>query len=294
MEQAHRILSIYTRLLQQKVVNKYELSNEWGVSSRTIQRDIDNIRNFLYDTDEWHGYRKEITYNHKLESYEMDSSSSNHEVSLYFLLTLLETVSPDIDQHLYNYLELLIATFHTQHESELRSHLSKLKVGKRFDELNHIVTASRAINKSQKLYTDNHQEITPIGIQYYNFTFNLIYKMHDQILSTDLKQKLVTFSPNHFHAQSVYNSIEWVTFELVPELYELIRHRYQHKIIKLVNKKYYVIRIKMCVEDAINFCFTARNQARLVGPESTYQIVMKELLKLQETYLFTRLSANEY
>ncbi|MDK8176726.1 HTH domain-containing protein [Staphylococcus simulans] len=52
MEQAHRILSIYTRLLQQKVVNKYELSNEWGVSSRTIQRDIDNIRNFLYDTDE--------------------------------------------------------------------------------------------------------------------------------------------------------------------------------------------------------------------------------------------------
>lgn len=50
----------------------------------------------------------------------------------------------------------------------------------------------------------------------------------------------------------------------------------------------------MCVEDAINFCFTARNQAQLVGPESTYQIVMKELLKLQETYLFTRLSANEY
>ena len=100
MEQAHRILSIYTRLIQQKIVNKYELSNEWGVSSRTIQRDIDNIRNFLYDTDEWHGYRKEITYNHKSESYEMDSSSSNHEVSLYFLLTLLETVSPDIDQHL--------------------------------------------------------------------------------------------------------------------------------------------------------------------------------------------------
>lgn len=74
----------------------------------------------------------------------------------------------------------------------------------------------------------------------------------------------------------------------------MIRHRYPHKIIKLVNKKYYVIRIKMCVEDAINFCFTARNQARLVGPESTYQVVMKELLKLQETYLFTRLSANEY
>ncbi|MGN5883645.1 helix-turn-helix transcriptional regulator [Staphylococcus simulans] len=294
MEQAHRILSIYTRLIQQKVVNKHELSNEWGVSSRTIQRDIDNIRNFLYDTDEWHGYRKEITYNHRMGTYEMDSSISNHEVSLYFLLALLETVSPEIDQHLYNYLELLITTFHTQHETELRTHLSKLKVVKRYEQLSNIVLASRAIHTSRKLYVDSNKEITPIGIQYNNFTFKLMYKIDDHIQSTDLNQKTITLSPNHFHAQSIYNTIHWVTFELVPELYQLIRHKYPHEIIKLVDKKYYVIRIKMCVEDAINFCFTARNQARLIGPESTYQIVMKELLKLQESYLFTRLSNSEY
>lgn len=291
MEQAHRILSIYTRLLQQKVVNKHNLSHEWQVSSRTVQRDIDNIRNFLYDTDEWHGYRKEITYNHKLETYELDSSDSNNEVSLYFLLTLLQTISPEIDQHLYNYLELLIATFHTQHESELRTQLSKLKVRKQDNLCGNMVLASQAINNNQKLYIDINKEVTPISIQYYNFTFNLVYKVYDQIKSADLAQQKFILSPNHFQSQSINSSMQWITFELTSDFYHQISHKYTHEIIKSVDKKFYVVRMKMCLEEAINFCFTARHQVRLIGPENIYQAVMKELLKLQEAYLFTRISS---
>ncbi|WP_240621109.1 hypothetical protein [Staphylococcus devriesei] len=46
MDRAFRILTIYNRLLQHKVVNKKSLTLELKSSARTIQRDIDDIRNF--------------------------------------------------------------------------------------------------------------------------------------------------------------------------------------------------------------------------------------------------------
>ena len=46
MDRAFRILTIYHRLLQNKSVNKQSLTLELETSPRTIQRDIDDIRNF--------------------------------------------------------------------------------------------------------------------------------------------------------------------------------------------------------------------------------------------------------
>ena len=41
-----RILEIYSRLLAGEVINKQSLSEEYNVNPRSIQRDIDSIRDF--------------------------------------------------------------------------------------------------------------------------------------------------------------------------------------------------------------------------------------------------------
>ena len=46
-DKAERILSIYSRIRDGKIVNKLEEADRFGVSSRTIQRDIGDIQNFL-------------------------------------------------------------------------------------------------------------------------------------------------------------------------------------------------------------------------------------------------------
>lgn len=66
MEQAYRILNIYTRLVQQQTVNKSDLAERFNVNKRTIQRDIDNLRNYLYENGSWH---TQILYDTKTESY---------------------------------------------------------------------------------------------------------------------------------------------------------------------------------------------------------------------------------
>ena len=42
-----RLLSIYARLLNGRVLNKRELAQEFGVTARSIQRDLESLRSFL-------------------------------------------------------------------------------------------------------------------------------------------------------------------------------------------------------------------------------------------------------
>ncbi|GEP85195.1 putative DNA binding protein [Staphylococcus piscifermentans] len=65
-EQAYRILNIYTRLVQRQTVNKSDLAERFDVNKRTIQRDIDNLRNYLFENGSW---QTQILYDAKAESY---------------------------------------------------------------------------------------------------------------------------------------------------------------------------------------------------------------------------------
>lgn len=46
-DKVERVLSIYTKLMNGALVNKATEAINYGVNERTIQRDIDDIRNYL-------------------------------------------------------------------------------------------------------------------------------------------------------------------------------------------------------------------------------------------------------
>ena len=61
-DKAGRILSIYTRLKQGKVIYKQEESIRYGVAVRTIQRDITDMQCFLQEQASLFGEIHEIVY----------------------------------------------------------------------------------------------------------------------------------------------------------------------------------------------------------------------------------------
>ncbi|HEC2153045.1 HTH domain-containing protein [Staphylococcus delphini] len=69
MNQPYRLLSIYQALIGGKTVNKVDLANKWEVSTRTIQRDIAHIRNFMYESCDWFMEDDPIVYDHENDSY---------------------------------------------------------------------------------------------------------------------------------------------------------------------------------------------------------------------------------
>lgn len=71
-----RILEIYSRLLSGEVIHKEELAREYSVNPRSIQRDIDSIRNFCSNRTISHGEPVEIKYDRKAKGFRMTHSRS--------------------------------------------------------------------------------------------------------------------------------------------------------------------------------------------------------------------------
>ena len=67
-----RTLGIYTRLLGGYSVNKVEEAQRYGVNERTIQRDIDDIRNFLETDVENTGIINSVVYDRFEKGYKLE------------------------------------------------------------------------------------------------------------------------------------------------------------------------------------------------------------------------------
>lgn len=66
---ANRILTIYDRLRKEYVLSKKEIASEFGVNARTIQRDFDDISDYL--ADNFQG--EEIIYDYQARGYIIDN-----------------------------------------------------------------------------------------------------------------------------------------------------------------------------------------------------------------------------
>lgn len=67
-----RILAIYSKLMNGNIVNKYEEANYYQVNERSIQRDIDDIRNYLEQEATEHGIVNEVIYDREKKGYRLD------------------------------------------------------------------------------------------------------------------------------------------------------------------------------------------------------------------------------
>lgn len=83
-DKMERVLGIYTKLMNGYLINKTEEAQKYGVNERSIQRDIDDIRNFLELDAENTGYINTVIYDRVKKGYHMEQiyklKLSNSEV----------------------------------------------------------------------------------------------------------------------------------------------------------------------------------------------------------------------
>jgi predicted DNA-binding transcriptional regulator YafY len=71
--QIERILQIYSKLSDGYMVNKSELAIQYGVNERSIQRDIDHIRDFLENKTIEDGVVNSIIYDRAIKGYRLET-----------------------------------------------------------------------------------------------------------------------------------------------------------------------------------------------------------------------------
>lgn len=67
-----RILTIYSKLMNGAIVNKAEEAANFAVNERSIQRDIDNIRNYLEQNASEYGISNEVIYDREKRGYRLE------------------------------------------------------------------------------------------------------------------------------------------------------------------------------------------------------------------------------
>lgn len=72
MDKNDRTLFLYTRLLEGQAVNKKELAQEFGTSEKSIQRDIETVRDFLEKEALEKGYGSQLIYDSKVKGYRLE------------------------------------------------------------------------------------------------------------------------------------------------------------------------------------------------------------------------------
>ena len=111
-----RILYIQQMLVQGGVLNKQQTADRFGVSEKTIQRDLDTLRNHFADSEP----RREILYNSAKGGYLLDDTLSRFLTSSEILAVckiLLESRSM-VKEEMFPILDKLISVSYTH----LRAH----------------------------------------------------------------------------------------------------------------------------------------------------------------------------
>ena len=72
-DKIRRVLQIYTKLSDGYIINKAEEAQGYGVNERSIQRDIDDIRNFLDADSERTGVVNSIVYDRPEKGYRLET-----------------------------------------------------------------------------------------------------------------------------------------------------------------------------------------------------------------------------
>ena len=67
-----RILGIYTKLMNGSIVNKAEEARQYGVNERSIQRDIDDIREYFENETADIGFINSVTYDRSAKGYRLE------------------------------------------------------------------------------------------------------------------------------------------------------------------------------------------------------------------------------
>lgn len=69
-----RILFLYTQLIQGRTVTKRELAEQFGVNEKSIQRDLEDIRNFLDSQAIEQGYGSQLVYDIRAKGYHLEQN----------------------------------------------------------------------------------------------------------------------------------------------------------------------------------------------------------------------------
>ena len=186
-----RVLALYTKLMNGAIINKSEEAQNYGVAERSIQRDIDDVRNFLDETEDNGGIYNSVVYDRALKGYRLqriyDVKLTNPEILAIckIILDSRSLTKKEMDSILTKLIDCCVPEDSRKLVNNLisneKSHYIQPKHGKVFIqtmwEIGMAVQESRYIEfdyRGIQGHTLKHRKVKPVAIMFSEFYFYMV------------------------------------------------------------------------------------------------------------------------
>ena len=221
-QKKERILEIFFRLLMGQGVSVAEFANEYGVSTKSISRDLSEIKNFTYE-------HRELLSNAQIQYH---ADSKKHYMELEHFLTPNELFA----------LTKIILGSRAFSKAETVGVISKLKeyVSKQDEEMLNELIASELlsfneINHDCESVVDNIWRLTNCIKKHKEITVEYI-KMSREFVERRIRPLAITFSEYYFYLicnQKMKDDTWEIRFYRVDRIVRIVEHRTTFKVDKL-------------------------------------------------------------
>ncbi|QLK85258.1 HTH domain-containing protein [Staphylococcus sp. 17KM0847] len=285
MSRSTRLLSIYTRLIHYQNINKSQLSTEFGVSERTVKRDIREIRNYLYDSQEFLD-KKDITFDYTTQVYRIPKEFEMNikKQDLEALLLLLNISNIPVWKDTIIFLKSLVLEYFVQDKTHLFNLINHLEVKHYEIDSSNLLVLQKAVNTSQfiRITTRNYDSISmlPTKLTLYKHEVGLFYRNGQSEKFIPLDQikdiKLINEKVASYTNEIVLQTRENILLEL--------KKLYPINVIKQIGEDY-IVELDIPDTEALHLCITHTTNIKLLGPQYLVKKLKKHLLNMLNLYM---------
>lgn len=291
LNRAQRLLILYNRLIKNRYINKEEIAYEFGVNPRTVQRDIDEIRTYLSDSNE-HLYRQEVIYNHSLNAYSISNHLSHRDsYPLRMILTQIYSLSPVMHEKIYDTLKTIITENYNHDVNELVRLLKQFTVIDSESDYKIISQIQNAIlqkNTINIVTTDDAiNNTSPLEIYYKNSDFFLAYRNEEEETSI----RLSNVKSIQIEERQDKHEEKTSTFEMTKDVWHTLKDIYEVSLIESITDATIIVSFNMTRKNIFEVLLMYSPHIRLVNSPYSNDFY-SHLLRLNQVY-FTQKILND-
>lgn len=285
MDKATRVLTLLTRLLNDDVVNTFEFSRIAGVSSKSIQRDINDLNNFFYESDYWNNKHTKVVYSRNLDGYQLSNGSySKNSLSLLSLLITIKSLTPILHNNVYNLFLDEISKNRLEDKFVLKSVLNHFNIRPDILPGEHLMTLQKSIAKKLmvRITLDKKIVIKPLSLIYMHYDYWFTYEYQNNIYTIKVRDILdIRLLESKFDEAKNNKPFK---FEIDKSIWKQFEQQYSiQKILKNEGNK--IITEVSCTDlDAYYIAYQLAPLARMLAPKSYINSFIDRLETIKGLY----------
>ncbi|MDG0825820.1 MULTISPECIES: hypothetical protein [Staphylococcus] len=285
MDKATRVLTLLTRLLNDDVVNTFEFSRIAGVSSKSIQRDINDLNNFFYESDYWNNKHTKVVYSRNLDGYQLSNGSySKNSLALLSLLITIKSLTPILHDNVYNLFLDEISKNRLEDKFVLKSVLNHFNIRPDILPGEHLMTLQKSITKKLmvRITLDKKIVIKPLSLIYMHYDYWFTYEYQNNIYTIKVRDILdIRLLESKFDETKNNKPFK---FEIDKSIWKQFEQQYSiQKILKNEGNK--IITEVSCTDlDAYYIAYQLAPLARMLAPKSYINSFIDRLETIKGLY----------